>query len=333
EREAQAEHRLAAMEEREAGLDRRQASIDRRDAEAVRRQESIEQRESELAAQAEQVRAEAERVARVLEEVGAAGAAGNAGEAWAPAVEDLGPAMAASVVPTSEEALAAAPIASRRTSAAGPVEPLHDDDDIDSYMAQLLERVRAAGGGSVVRQAPREPAVQEPRQGKPVAPDEVVETENPSDSEVPRPEERDSGNHRANPTPRATPSEKGKHLSAMRELANLSTQEHLLQHARRHLKRTRFTKLLVASAGSLAAVLVWVIAWRWNLGPAMYYSSVVGIVVALLWWLQYARVSGHLNLVSRASAGQNSGGQDVAAESGGESSAQEITEASPTTNA
>jgi hypothetical protein len=99
-------------------------------------------------------------------------------------------------------------------------------------------------------------------------------------------------------SPGAVAPEKQVDLSSMRELANLSAQNALGQHARRQLKAAARTKLALATAALTIGV---VLLGMWHgLGMAAYvfYAGLASFLVALFWTIQYAILAGKL-IVSR----------------------------------
>lgn len=83
-------------------------------------------------------------------------------------------------------------------------------------------------------------------------------------------------------------------LSAMRQLASQAARAAILSHARRQTNRARWTKLAVALTG-LGLGLVLLTMWqRGAAGAVSYYGGLVGLLVALVWGLQYAVLSGRL---------------------------------------
>jgi len=93
---------------------------------------------------------------------------------------------------------------------------------------------------------------------------------------------------------RPTAPEKETGLSAMRQLASQAAQAAIGSHARRQVIRARWTKLLVAITG---LVVGGVLLGMWKAGSAntvAYYGGLVGLLVAVVWGIQYAVLCGRL---------------------------------------
>ena len=93
-------------------------------------------------------------------------------------------------------------------------------------------------------------------------------------------------------------------LSAFRELANMSARNAIHQHSRRMLVNAMYSKLTVAGVALVASIGLF---WMWGQFGACkmtLWSSLVAIVVAVFWGLEYAlltgrlivKKSGHLNI-------------------------------------
>ena len=83
-------------------------------------------------------------------------------------------------------------------------------------------------------------------------------------------------------------------MEALRELANLSAKNAINQHARRTLIRAMYGKLTVVAVAFVASVGLF---WQWSQYGACemtFYSSLLAIVVALFWGLEYAYLTGRL---------------------------------------
>ena len=168
-----------------------------------------------------------------------------------------------------------------------------DEESIDDYMARLMQRVRGTGGltepTTFRGPSPATPPATEP----PRAVEENPVAENPIKTPVetpiltprPRREEVDGG-------PRAVAPERHSGLAAMRELANLSAHNALSNHARRQMILTIRTKLVTMGLGLLAGgALLWL--WRRPGANVMtLYGAAASFVVAVVWGIQYAVMSG-----------------------------------------
>jgi len=164
---------------------------------------------------------------------------------------------------------------------------VEDEESIDDYMSRLLSRARGSGGaeGSSVTA----PETVSKRQPDPPT--------SPAHEEFTRPDSLPKATPRRKPvelSPRAIAPEKTTGLSAMRELANLSSQSALSRHARRQMAQMVRTKLAVAAAGLVAGgLLIWM--WRRNVtGPVVFYAALVSFLAGLLWAIQYALLSGRI---------------------------------------
>ncbi len=94
--------------------------------------------------------------------------------------------------------------------------------------------------------------------------------------------------------PRAPESEVG--LSAMRQLASQAARAAIDSHARRETIRARRVKLAVALTGLVLGILLLAMWQRGAAGTVAYYGGLVGLVIALVWGLQYALLSGRLTV-------------------------------------
>ncbi len=176
-----------------------------------------------------------------------------------------------------------------------PAEPA-EEESLDLYMERLLARVREAsgrttGGESSDASVPREttPSIQS---------DGSSDANLEASAALPEaPRSKRFGRFVLSPKTMAP--EKGSHLAAMRELANLSARHALDQHGRLQLRRAIRGKLAVtlvsAAVGSL--LVAW---WTWRgAGEVAYYAGLVSYLIAVLWGVQYAVLTGRL-IVSRS---------------------------------
>jgi hypothetical protein len=164
----------------------------------------------------------------------------------------------------------------------------HDDEEsIDDYMAKLLQRV-----GTEPTVAPKPSSARSGRErSRPV---EVDDEETGECRLVPQP----NAPPRRAPVemaPRVVAPEKHAGLSAMRELANLSTQTALRQHSQRVLLGTSRTKLLLAAGG---AVIGGILLWMWTSGShhLALVGALIGLSIAVGAIVQYLMLTGRLAL-------------------------------------
>ena len=172
-----------------------------------------------------------------------------------------------------------------------------DDESVDEYMADLLRRVRGESEGA---SQPADAATQSKREKvkRPVPYESVVADEQSIDataSERSEPSKRS----RASLAPRARAPEDMAGLTAMRELANSTARTAVDRHARQVLEQAQKSKLLVAFVGAaMGAALFWM--WSGKDGqPLTYYAALVSLLIAGLWLVQYAILTGRL-IVSKS---------------------------------
>ena len=169
------------------------------------------------------------------------------------------------------------------------------DDAIDSYMQELLQRLRGS---------PSESKIGEQREGYRRAGSAADSTAaQASDSPQPPATANRQGvgppNAELQPhdalgeaTARTLPPEKLTGLSAMRELANISAQVALSQHARRTLNRLRRFKLLASLiSGGCGLGLLWLWA-NYRVPIATLAIGLMSLAVAAMWAIQYAVLTG-----------------------------------------
>jgi hypothetical protein len=164
-----------------------------------------------------------------------------------------------------------------------------EDESIDNYMARLMQRVAGAPANAPPVETQPDPAqadvadADEPQVNR--LPDEANQIDI---SSPPRPSEP------VDLSPRAVAPEAGGGLAAMRELAKLSAQGHISKHSRRQLSVSARTKLAVTTLGiTTAGILLW-IWWAWGTSPIVFYGAMAGLLVAVLWGVQYAIATGRL---------------------------------------
>jgi hypothetical protein len=100
-------------------------------------------------------------------------------------------------------------------------------------------------------------------------------------------------------TPRAVAPEKQVDLSAMRELANFSAKAAIERHARSLLARAGGSKLFMALIGAACGGALYWMGTCHEIGSIAIPAAAVSFVVAIVWGLQYAAVTGRL-IVTRS---------------------------------
>ena len=163
----------------------------------------------------------------------------------------------------------------------GPVRAGDEEESIDDYMTQLLQRVRAsATSASAVATAP-------PRAVEPVR--------------APQPEEKDlvssATSKRREPAqmlPRAAARESLGDLSAMRAVANVSAQSALNRHSRRQMGLSTRVKLILTLLSLFVSGLLLARWWMAGGNTIMFYSALTCFVVALFWGIQFAVLTGRM---------------------------------------
>jgi hypothetical protein len=202
--------------------------------------------------------------------------------------------------------------AAGRAAAETPATPPHDDggeESINQYMERLMQRVRGGTASETSARWAQSPASSassdsrrsteteatpaEPRHARARATD--AKPAAPRDTEssqiVPaEPRQRPTGNM----SPRTVAPEKGGGLAAMRELAQYTAHNALNQHARNQLVTTIRTKLLVTLLGLGTGVALFWLHRRPGANQTALYAAVVSLMVAVIWGIQYATLTGHL---------------------------------------
>lgn len=210
----------------------------------------------------------------------------------------------------SSSASTTPPSTERRPGAGSPGthsehDPAEAEDAIDTYMQQLLQRLR---GGQAESHSPRPRKSR--RAGSSRAADVSAPTgvrPEPSPSVGPQDDSSTAAELPPSPaaaeaTTRVLPPEKLTGLSAMREVANISAQTALSQHARRMLARTRRFKLLASMTSVFCGIaLLWL--WGWYGRPlATMLVGLLSLTAGLVWAIQYAVLTGRLVLHRRGQA-------------------------------
>lgn len=176
-----------------------------------------------------------------------------------------------------------------------------EEESIADYMARLLDRVHAIGGESgqeSLGQSPPKPEQPSEPPSPPQRPPEPALTDAP---EMSQPEETALPQPAASPesteiSPRAAAPEKRLNLSAMRDLANLTAHTAIDRHAQQQARHASWGRLLVAVVGiGVGAILLWI--WRTTgTGDLAFHSAMASFLVALLWTLRYAYLTGQTML-------------------------------------
>ncbi|MEN6406403.1 MAG: FHA domain-containing protein [Thermoguttaceae bacterium] len=166
-----------------------------------------------------------------------------------------------------------------------------DEESIDDYMNRLMKRLRSTSGDAdspaYAPQQSRSVRIAEEAAGLPAAVKKPV---------VPAPVAADDAKLTELSSPRTVAPERNVDLSALRELANLSAQSAISQHARQVLMQAMYSKLMVTLVALAAgATLLWM--WK-TLGAAQttFYAGLVALLVAIYWGMEYALLSGRLTI-------------------------------------
>lgn len=179
-----------------------------------------------------------------------------------------------------------------------------EEESIDAYMARLLERLRSGRGEAEVAESP-ESAAATYAAGAGASPIGSEEGSGPEAgagagaSELAADLQPGRQMARRQRLAKSVAPEDWSHLAAMRELANLSARNALDRHGRNMLRRairSKLTVLALALASGSALVGLW---WRLGAGDLAYYTALVCYLVAVVWGIQYAVLTGRL-IVSRS---------------------------------
>ncbi|MCC6124531.1 MAG: hypothetical protein IT426_06200 [Pirellulales bacterium] len=165
--------------------------------------------------------------------------------------------------------------------------PAEDEESIDNYMAQLMQRLGAKAHATINARLRTD---EQTASGHPAERDSASETPPlPPEAVLQRREP-------AELTPRAVAPEKGVDLSALRDLANLSAEHALGKHEHRQLSMAKRSKLIVIGVSlAVGAGLLW--HWRaQNGGILLAITAVLSFMIALYWGLQYAILTGRLTI-------------------------------------
>lgn len=183
--------------------------------------------------------------------------------------------------------------------------PAHtEEESIDSYMARLLERLRGASGQGQAANAEAEQGVSARQASAEMLSNAGEETgaycgTSWQDSQEPGDNPRFPRSRRARPMPKSAPPEDWSHLAAMRELANLSARNALDRHGQNMLRRAIRGKLAVMVLAFLAGSTLLVLWWRFGGDEFAYRAGLLCYLVAIIWAIQYAILTGRL-MVSRS---------------------------------
>lgn len=182
-----------------------------------------------------------------------------------------------------------------------------EEESIDSYMARLLERLRQRSGPQAATAERAEAAEKNslpafPTIGSSSSTGEEAGadlTASMSDSPGPAAQSASLQSRQPRPMPKSAAPEDWSHLAAMRELANLSARNALDRHGRNMLRRAIRSKLAVVLLALLAGSTLVALWWRLGAGDFAYHAALVCYLVAVVWGIQYAVLTGRL-MVSRS---------------------------------
>ena len=188
----------------------------------------------------------------------------------------------------------------RRTPAGGPAispqaAPQHggEEESIDDYMTQLLERLRKGSGSPAPARRVEAPVptpapvrAAEPARAVPKEPEVAdAETSPHAPTAAPRPAAVETAPH-------ATAPETQVSMAAMRELANLSAQSAISRHNRWQMVRTKRGKLLIVLQG---LIIGGALLWMWGRPGARVFilcGAVASFLTAAVWGIEYAVLTG-----------------------------------------
>lgn len=197
-------------------------------------------------------------------------------------------------MPSFEEGGAPASVSSPtiplRSIASDAVPPLEstdgEEESIDDYMARLLARVRGDATSDGIRCEPAPAAIEPPAAvppGASVPVQRVIERgSTASGSDAPA-------------VPRVAP-ETLADLRTMRELANLSAHSALDRHSRQMLNEAIRSKLMVAALAVAACLSLGWIWFAFGRHGATLAAAGLSLLVACYWTVQYAVLTGRLNI-------------------------------------
>ncbi|NQT36133.1 MAG: hypothetical protein HQ581_01510, partial [Planctomycetes bacterium] len=167
-----------------------------------------------------------------------------------------------------------------------------DEESIDQYMSQLMDRVRSASSG----QPGSDPACHAytPLPDVPLEENDggaSASASSPWLAGPPSTPGRKSAPESGEPrtyTPRGPAPEKPDAMAAMREVANISAQSAIARHGRGLLRQRSLGKLWIAAASLLTAAML-MAAWQYfGSADSLFYAGVLSLVGGAAWGLQYA---------------------------------------------
>jgi hypothetical protein len=170
------------------------------------------------------------------------------------------------------------------------------EESINDYMARLMERVSGSD-------TPYHPQSQE--QSEPPSPET-----HPEASPETHPEASPSGPANVPParpgfrepvelTARAEAPEKHVDMSAMRQLANASAKTAIDKHTQGQMSSNKRSKLLVVVISLLVGGMLMWMGLEFGAAKLTYYAALVSFLVALLWGIEYAIITGKM-IVNRS---------------------------------
>ena len=281
----------AELQEQWSALDRRASDLEAKTTDLDGRAAGLDQRWSEVNAQAADLQRRATDLdARTAELEAPPAAFPQPGDRWpqpwadgAPQ-GDTPPDLADASEPPEETGLGLGDVP-------GPMKEVKEaeEESIDSYMSQLMERLRSSSGASgVAARSPR------PEPCRPAVEPRGAAASGTAPPAVALPVSQPQVRHPVQIMPRAEAPEKRVDLSALRELANLSAHLALNRHARKGLLRALYAKLMVTSVAVIVGV---ALLWMWNtMGCASntFYAALAALMVAVLFGIEYAVLTGRL---------------------------------------
>lgn len=176
---------------------------------------------------------------------------------------------AAEVCPSSSALIETSP--TRLTHARGQGA---EEDSIEEYMAQLLQRVRGSASSE---------AAWAPREEEGTQRDDIAETRQPADVPPNAATEEPHDEESVEMLPRAAAPEKETGLAAMRSLANLSAQHALGMHTRKVLTksvRVRMLLTILALVSSGFLLKMWSL---FNVGGFALWGAILSLAAASYW--------------------------------------------------
>ena len=167
---------------------------------------------------------------------------------------------------------------------ASPGKETAEDESIQQYMAQLMQRIRGEKPVDDVdeQDAPSTPQQADVAVAKAAEPDALK-----PDQEAKAPPSDDMA-------PRAVAPEKLSGLGAMRELANLSARTAISRHTTKRMKDATTTKFVMAGVALVCGL---VLLWKWQDwgGQALtFYSGLAALLTALICSIHAALLTGRL---------------------------------------